>query len=79
MRKFTHESHLIANLQLFLMLVLDHHTELSVPIPQQTPIIDVGRPYQSYPIINDHQLAVDVDNLGHWLAVDHSMRPQTEK
>lgn len=79
MCKFTHESQLIANLQLYLMLILDHHSELSVPIPQQAPIIDVCRPYQSYPIINDHQLAVDVDDLGHWLAIDHSMRPQAEK
>lgn len=79
MREFTHQSHLISNLQLFLMLILNHHSQLSVPITKQTPIVDVGRSYQGDPVINDHQLTVDIDNLGHWLAVDHPMRPQTEK
>ena len=54
MREFAHQSRLIARLQLFLVLVLYHHSELSVPVPKQAAVVDVGRPYQGYPVVNDH-------------------------
>lgn len=77
MRKFTNQAQALAN---FLpVLVLDHHRQLSIPAAQQRTVINVGRPNQSDSIVNDQQLAVDVDDLSDRPVIQFGMGSQTEE
>jgi len=54
---------LAVHLSLHGLNVLHHQAELTVPDPEQTPVIDVGRAADDEPVIYDGQLGVDVDQL----------------
>ena len=61
------------------IVVLHHNRQLTVPQSQQAPVIDVRRAYDAPFVIDDHQLAVHIDDLGDWLVVVNCRCPQSEE
>ena len=62
----------------FAFLIFNNHSQLRIPRAFQRSIVDVGRPYQSYPIVDDHQFAMNVDYFGYWGFLDQAVVSQTE-
>lgn len=56
-----------------LLLILNDHGNFRIPIAQHTPIVDVGRAQQHYPVVDNEELAVDVDDFGDWTPVEESV------
>ena len=44
-------------------LILYVETELRVSVPEKAPVVDVRRATDDHPVVGDHQLGVDVDQL----------------
>lgn len=61
-------------------LALGHQDcEFRVPVAQLATVVDVGRPAYGDVIVHDHQLAVDVDLLGHRPVVQQAVVAQREE
>ena len=46
-------------------LILDLDTNLAISIPQKTAVVDVCRAADDQLVVNNAELGVDVDQLGH--------------
>ena len=54
---------LAIHLALHSLSVLHHQAQLTVPDPEEAPVIDVGRAAYDESVVHDSQLGVDVDQL----------------
>jgi hypothetical protein len=59
--------------------LLDADSDLTVTTSPQTTVIDVGRAADGAFVIHDHQLAVDIDDLGDGTAVQLVVSPQAKE
>jgi hypothetical protein len=61
------------------VLALYYNAQLRVSAAEETAVVDVGRTYQCYLIVDDHQFAVDVDDFSDGLAVEHGVGPEAKE
>lgn len=63
--EFPHHVRDASKLCLRLVDVLYHDSDLTVSVAKETPIVDVGRPYDSCVVIGNQQLTVNIDQFRH--------------
>ena len=56
---------LAIHLRLYELLVSEHQCHLAVPVPHETPVVDVGTAYDRHPVIHYHDLVMHEDYLCH--------------
>ena len=59
-----------------LFCVFDQHRQLAVTASQHASVVDVGRADDDQSVVDDHELAVDVDELGDQVAAQHVVGAQ---
>ena len=62
----------------FAFFIFNNHCQFRISGPFQRSIVDIGWSYQSYPVINNHQFAMNVDYFGYWSFLDQAVVSQTE-